>query len=536
MKELLPLEAKQKCVIYVRVSSTKQVAEGTGLSSQERSCRNYAEARGYHVAEVFSDIVSGTVGERAGTKALVRYLKVQRAENLVVIVDDIDRFARDVVVYGELNRQIASLGARLESPKFETPADAHSNFLLKLRVLLGELEAGKNRERSRDRVIARLQGGYWTFAAPTGYEYQRRGRDGKVLVRKEPVAAILAEALNGYATGRFQSQSEVKRFLEAKPDFPKHYRGTEVSLDRVKQLLTNLLYAGYIERPERNVPLTKAFHEPLISYDTYLIIQDRLNSSAVAPARKDINLEFPLRGFVSCASCGHALTACWSRSGTGRQYPYYLCQYRACTEKGKSVGREKLEAQFEALLKSLQPDPQTLKLAEEVFRDAWERRGTWAKQEISKLRRHLAQLEKDSSNVLSRAAQTQSDEIAAAYEAKALELNRERARVEAQIQGMSFPNRSFDEMFELAMRLLSSPWETWKKSSSTLKKVILRLVFTSPVEFDRKSGVRTAETTLPFKALRHLEGSDLKMVPQVGLEPTRCCQRGILNCSAFVLF
>ena len=331
------------------------------------------------------------------------------------------------------------------------------------------------------------------------------------------MASILAEALNGYATRRFQSQTEVKRFLETQPEFPKHYRGTEVSLDRVKQMLTNLLYAGYIERPERGVPLTKAFHDPLISYDTYLIIQDRLNSASVAPARKDINLEFPLRGFVTCASCGHSLTACWSRSGTGRQYPYYLCQYRACPEKGKSVGREKLEFQFEALLRSLQPDPATLKLAEAVFIDAWARRETWAKQEIGKLRQRLSQLEKDSSNILSRAAQTQIDVIAAAYEAKALELASERARVESQIRGISFPDRSFDEMFELAMKLLSNPYEIWKKANTTLKKVILRLVFTRPMEFSRKSGVRTAETTLPFKALRYLEGGDFKMVPGGGI-------------------
>ncbi len=234
----------QICVIYTRVSSAKQVNEGTGLSSQEQSCRAFADEKGYQVAEVFRDIISGTAGERSGTKALVRYLRRHRSENVVVIVDDIDRFARDVSVYSELLKQIRGAGAKLESPKFNMSEEAHSVFELKLRVLLGELEVGKNKERSRDRVIARLQMGYWTFAAPSGYEYQRRGSEGKVLVRAEPVATILAEALNGFATGRFQSQAEVKRFLESKSEFPKDYRSTEVSFDRVKKFLTNLIYAG----------------------------------------------------------------------------------------------------------------------------------------------------------------------------------------------------------------------------------------------------------------------------------------------------
>ncbi|MCV6546206.1 MAG: zinc ribbon domain-containing protein [Cohaesibacter sp.] len=30
-----------------------------------------------------------------------------------------------------------------------------------------------------------------------------------------------------------------------------------------------------------------------------------------------------MRGFVVCGDCGHPLTACWSKSSTGKKYPYY---------------------------------------------------------------------------------------------------------------------------------------------------------------------------------------------------------------------
>ncbi len=288
---------------------------------------------------------------------------------------------------------------------------------------------------------------------------------------------------------------------------------------RIKQLLTNLLYAGYLERPERDIPLTRAVHEPLISYDTFLIIQDRLQALAVAPARQDINTEFPLRGFLVCSKCGRKITSCWSRSGTGRRYPYYLCQYRSCSEKGKSVQRDKVEKQFETLLQSLEPDEVTFAIADKIFRDAWERRGAWAKKEIARLRKRINQVEIDSSNMLDRAARTQNDTAAAAYEAKVSELQSEKAKIEAEVERMTFLARSFDEMFELAMQFLSSPYKIWEKSSYTLKRMVLRLVFCHPLEFDRIDGVRTGETTLPFKALGYLKGADLKMVPPHGLEP-----------------
>jgi len=41
-----------------------------------------------------------------------------------------------------------------------------------------------------------------------------------MLVRDELLAAIIQEALEGYASGRFQLQVEVKRFLESHPEYP----------------------------------------------------------------------------------------------------------------------------------------------------------------------------------------------------------------------------------------------------------------------------------------------------------------------------
>ncbi|MEO1405118.1 MAG: recombinase family protein [Pseudomonadota bacterium] len=52
-------EEPTEAIIYCRVSSTKQVAEGSGLESQEHRCRQYADAKGYEVAVVFPADVSG---------------------------------------------------------------------------------------------------------------------------------------------------------------------------------------------------------------------------------------------------------------------------------------------------------------------------------------------------------------------------------------------------------------------------------------------------------------------------------------------
>lgn len=68
------------------------------------------------------------------------------------------------------------------------------------------------------------------------------------------------------------------------------------------------------------------------------------------------------------------------------------------------------------------------------------------------------------------------------------------------------------------MQFLANPYKIWEKPSYMLKRMVLRLAFADPLEFDRFEGVRTPKTTLPFKALSHLKGSDFKMVPTTGFE------------------
>jgi site-specific DNA recombinase len=51
---------------------------------------------------------------------------------------------------------------------------------------------------------ARTLNGYWVFQAPAGYRYRRTPGHGNMLVRDEP-HVFLAEALEGFASGRFES-------------------------------------------------------------------------------------------------------------------------------------------------------------------------------------------------------------------------------------------------------------------------------------------------------------------------------------------
>lgn len=120
--------------------------------------------------------------------------------------------------------------------------------------------------------------GYFAFWVPLGYRYENvKGHPGKMIVRDEPNASVIQEALEGFATGRFETQAEVKRFLEQHTIFKRDLNG-EIHPQRIKNLLTNLIYAGYYKYEPWGVPLTKGKHEALISWERML--QQRVQRAA----------------------------------------------------------------------------------------------------------------------------------------------------------------------------------------------------------------------------------------------------------------
>lgn len=232
----------------------------------------------------------------------------------------------------------------------------------------------------------------------------------------EPLAAIVREALEGYASERFSSQAEVKHFLEAQPQSPKDRKG-EVVNQRVEDLLTQPLYVGYIEMPKWGISLRPARHQGLIDFGTFHRIQEHLEGRARVPARPDLNHDFVLRGFVCCADCGNPLTANWSK-GQYARYPYHLCRNSICASAGKSILREAVEGDFEAMLKTLVPSRELFNLVSATFRDLWDQR----LETLAARRKHMAaeisQIDRKVEQLVERLLSAESETVVRVYESQ----------------------------------------------------------------------------------------------------------------------
>jgi len=498
---------QQRAVIYCRVSAKSQETDGHGLESQETRCRQYAAAHGYEVVAVFPDTITGggDFMQRPGMVSLLAFLDDQPDDDFVVIFDDLKRFARDTRFHLDLRDAFRKRGATIQCLNFKFDETPEGEFIETIMAAQGALERKQNGRQVAQKMKARMQGGYWVHRAPVGYRYETVKGRGKMLVPQEPLASIVREGLEGYASGRFQSQAEVTRFFASFPDFPRNRQGAIVQ-QRVTDILTQPVFTGHICSETYGITWLKAQHEPLISMATFDAIQERRNGTAKLPARKDIGDDFALRGFVCCADCGKPMRSCWAK-GKYRPYPYYLCQTKGCESYGKSVARDKAEDAVGDIIKTLQPTQSLFTLCKALFKRAWDTRLHQAEEVRLSIVRHITATEKQVDTLLGRILTADNATIITAYEQKLAALEHEKARLHDDLECQQAPSKaSFDEKLELALTFLENPWKLWASGDITLRRTVLKLVFADRLHYHRKTGARTPQISKPFKALEGVLG------------------------------
>ena len=508
---------KQIAVIYARVSGAKQVRDGDGLASQETRCREYADYKNYEVIGVFKDDMSGKFVGRPAMDEMLAFLRKHRSGNPVVIIDDISRLARGLEAHLKLRQLLTSAGGKLESPSIEFGDDPDSIMVENLLATVAQHQREKNGQQTLNRMRGRMMNGYWTFHAPVGYKYEKVSGHGKMLVPDKPKASIIKQGLEGYASGRFQTLTELKRFFETTNVFSKN-RQDEIHPTRIQEMIERIIYAGYISYEPWGLNMIEGKHEAFISLETWEAVQKRRSSLAKAPARKDLSADFPLRGFVTCGDCNQPYTSCWSK-GRSSKYPYYLCDTKGCVSYRKSVRREKVEGEFEILLKALQPTRELFAMSLVMFQEIWDRRFASISNNQKAIESNIRKLDRKLVQLLDRIVETNNASVIAAYENRITEIERQKAILSENLTQSDKPAGSFKEIYRTAFEFLANPWKLWVSDRLEDRRAVLKLVFAERLPYHRIEGYRTAKTSLPFKALEDIRMEKSEMVPPHGLEP-----------------
>ena len=514
----------KKAIIYCRVSDLKQTREGSGLESQEFRCRQYAADKNYEVETVFRDEVTGggNYAKRSGMMALLSHLSRNKKQPYVIIFDDLKRLGRDTRYYLELRDVIAGFGAAVECLNFTFDDSPEGEFHEEIIAATGKLERRQIARQTMQKTKARLEAGYHAFLAPVGYKFVKNEVHRKMIVRDEPAASVIAEMMEGFASGRFQTKHEARFFLESSPEFPKGKSG-KIGNSRITAMLSNPLYAGYVGYKPWGVALRKGKHEGMVSYETFCKIQERLKGRAYAPTRKDINELFPLRGSVLC-ECGNALTGGQSKSHTGKYYSYYNCQNSKCRHGGKSIRKAVLEGEFEKLLQKLAPSKPLISTFSKMFKMHWDHYAVSQQARQKSLEECVLQLDQKIEKSLERILEAESSTVIKRLEKHIDQLEDSKRVVAEKIANCGRPVRPFDEMYRTSIQFLTNPRRLWAGGRLEEQKAVLKLVLTDRITYVRGEGYRTPKFSLPFRVLEGFLCQENQMVPRRGLEPPRPCE------------
>lgn len=154
--------SRDSVVIYLRVSTDEQVSSGAGLDAQEAECRRYAEARGWTVASVVTEVaVSGKVHptERPGFREAVALLDACDAGTLLVRRQD--RVSRRLRHLLDVLDAATHGGWSIATTDGETLDTSTASGGLRVHVMgsVAEYERKVIGERTRDALAARKASG-----------------------------------------------------------------------------------------------------------------------------------------------------------------------------------------------------------------------------------------------------------------------------------------------------------------------------------------------------------------------------------------
>lgn len=323
-----------RVALYTRVSSAGQSDDGSSLETQAASCRAYAEAHGWQVVGVWSDVASGGAYRERPALSELRALVRSRAVD-VVLCHAIDRLSRNQAHLAILIEEMTDHGCRPEFVTETFEQSAVGRFLVSARAFAAELEREKIAERTVRGKRARVERGLIPNQGPELYGYRR---DRLLGIRNihEPEAVTVRRIYQSIVTG--WSLRSIARALNdegvpspssvAHPERPSRW-----GLSQLYLILHNPAYKGEpyawrwrrtgsrtTIRPAREwIALPPETCPAIIDVATWEAAQTALASNHGQRAR---NARRPalLRGMVTCAVCG---LPCYPERD--QQYRYYRC-------------------------------------------------------------------------------------------------------------------------------------------------------------------------------------------------------------------
>jgi site-specific DNA recombinase len=452
------------------------------------------------------------------------------------VVDDINRIARSYEVHLQITTELKKRNIAYETVNMKFESTPVGSFMEWMMALNAEFFRIENRARVISRQEARLLDWYRPWCYPIGYKTDKAPVWWRMLIRDEPNATIIQEALEWYASWSLSTALEVAYYLEDKwlnmdKYDKKRKKPKQIHRSLAHRIMTNVLYAWYIEynavtrdkkwliKKAWNISLRKWKHEWLISLETFDIIQKKLNTKR--PYQKEalqVNDEYPLRRYIVCDCCGLPLTSGKSRSGTWARYPYYTSN-KNCELHCKNIPAPYLHQLVSSTLEKMAPTKQWIKILQESLIEEYQERMKEKNNESINTDKQLKDIDAEINKFMDVIINSSSSLVIKKMEQKIEECEYKKLTLQSKATTTK-KAYSAEQTLEYALDIISNAHYIFKEWTIDEKQTILELAFGKTMRLD------LLERTLPnsrktsiYQAFQLADSQKVKKLEMMGFEP-----------------
>ncbi|MEN6567831.1 MAG: recombinase family protein [Veillonellales bacterium] len=324
--------------IYCRVSTDEQATKGYSLDDQKQSCRSHLVAMGLtDINEYIDDGYSGEYLERPALEQLRNDLQAGTIKNIAIY--DPDRLSRNLTNQLIIADEIEKSGAKLTFVTGDYDASPEGRLFFSMRGAISAYEKEKIRERtSRGRRAKANRGKIVINTHPFGFSWDK---DNSMYIINEREAEIVRLIYNLCIKEKMGARTLA---LELMSRGVIGRKGKPLSVPTVSRILRKEMYYGthYLfkqkvhktgqnSREIKNNP--KEFWIPIevpaiVSRETWDLAQEQIQRNKKL-AKRNSKRDYLLRGILYCALCGRSMTAYGRigkrKIGSGKMYYYYSC-------------------------------------------------------------------------------------------------------------------------------------------------------------------------------------------------------------------
>ncbi|HBC3373466.1 TPA: recombinase family protein, partial [Vibrio parahaemolyticus] len=317
-------------VLYIRVSSVRQVNEGHSLEGQLKDLRAYCSANSHTIVKEY--IESGNSAYKGSRPILNQMLNevTSRVFNVdAVVVYSLSRFARDLLYQLSTIKRLEDSGIRLFSATENLPEDDTTfKYLTVMLGLVNEMNSKQNGINVQSRLTQTAKDGYFTGGrVPLGYRFVKceegKKNTRKKLVIVEEEAAVVRKIFELSLTGTSGKGLGIKAIADFLNRHGFKYRGSSWSNNTVHKILTSTTYYGeFVFRKKTDSPIVISV-PAIIDKNKFIEVRKSLKErDAQQLWVKAIRSNNLLTGLLKCGICGGGMTVCSGKSG---RYKYYAC-------------------------------------------------------------------------------------------------------------------------------------------------------------------------------------------------------------------